>query len=260
MSHAATNWAIRQRGLKPAAKIVLWNLADRHNADSGRCDPDQALLAADCEMSRSTLNLHLAELERRGLILRVQRIDEQTKRQQSTFYRLSFDSDLSVSENRTRTQDVVGAVSENRTRAVSENRTQAVSEKQPEPCPKNGESRVRNSDTNPVREPGKNHNAHPRVTRFEEFWQAYPHRHGAKKGKQPASVKYAAAVKLGTPEETIIAGAKAAHRHPDVVRGFSRDPTTWINQAGWLDEIGPAPDARLKRWEKAAREYEEPAA
>ncbi len=24
MSHAATNWAIQQRGLKPVTKIVLW--------------------------------------------------------------------------------------------------------------------------------------------------------------------------------------------------------------------------------------------
>ena len=33
MSHAATNRAILQRGLKPATKIVLWFLCDRHNPD-----------------------------------------------------------------------------------------------------------------------------------------------------------------------------------------------------------------------------------
>ena len=38
MSHAATNWAIQQRGLKPATKIVLWFLCDRHNPDFG-CFP-----------------------------------------------------------------------------------------------------------------------------------------------------------------------------------------------------------------------------
>ena len=64
MSHAATNWAIRQRGLKPAAKIVLWHLADCHNGHTGQCNPRQALLAEMCEMSRSTLNAHLAELEK----------------------------------------------------------------------------------------------------------------------------------------------------------------------------------------------------
>ena len=33
MSHAATNWAIQQRVLKPASKIVLSHLCDRHNLD-----------------------------------------------------------------------------------------------------------------------------------------------------------------------------------------------------------------------------------
>jgi hypothetical protein len=38
MSHDATNWAIKQRGLKPTTKIVLWHLCDRFNPDSG-CRP-----------------------------------------------------------------------------------------------------------------------------------------------------------------------------------------------------------------------------
>ena len=66
MSHRATNWAILQRGLKPATKIVLWHLCDRHNPDFG-CSPTQARLAADAEMSVSALNEHLAKLEGAGL-------------------------------------------------------------------------------------------------------------------------------------------------------------------------------------------------
>ena len=57
MSHKATLWAIEQRGLKPTTKIVLWHLCDRFNPDFG-CFPSQARLAADCEISRSTLNDH----------------------------------------------------------------------------------------------------------------------------------------------------------------------------------------------------------
>ena len=38
MSHEATNWAIKQRGLKPTTKIVLWHLCDRFNPDYG-CFP-----------------------------------------------------------------------------------------------------------------------------------------------------------------------------------------------------------------------------
>jgi hypothetical protein len=51
MSHEATNWAIKQRGLKPTTKIVLWHLCDRFNPDYG-CFPSQARLAHDCEISR----------------------------------------------------------------------------------------------------------------------------------------------------------------------------------------------------------------
>jgi DNA-binding MarR family transcriptional regulator len=62
MSHKATNWAFQQRGLKPAERVVLLCLADRHNPDHG-CFPSQEQLAADCEMSRSGLNVHLDALE-----------------------------------------------------------------------------------------------------------------------------------------------------------------------------------------------------
>jgi hypothetical protein len=62
MSHEATNWAIQQRGLKPTTKIVLWHLCDRFNPDFG-CFPSQDRLAHDCEISRSTLNDHLGQLE-----------------------------------------------------------------------------------------------------------------------------------------------------------------------------------------------------
>ena len=96
-----------------------------------------------------------------------------------------------------------------------------------------------------------------RILRFEEFWQAYPHRGGAKKGKAPAQEKYRRAVQSGVSEQTIIEGAIAAHRHPDVVRGYARDPATWIHQRGWQDEIGasaadPAVDRLVRMRERYA--------
>ena len=80
MSHYATNWALQQRGLKPATKIVLWHLFDRLNPDQG-CFPSQNRLTYDSEISRSTLNDHLGNLETAGLLRRVPRIDPATKRQ-----------------------------------------------------------------------------------------------------------------------------------------------------------------------------------
>jgi DNA-binding transcriptional MocR family regulator len=90
MSHEATNWAIKQRGLKPTTKIVLWHLCDRFNPDYG-CFPSQARLAHDCEVSRSTLNDHIGRLETAGLLRRAPRVDPVTKRQLPTRYILGFE-------------------------------------------------------------------------------------------------------------------------------------------------------------------------
>lgn len=140
MSHEATNWAIRQRGLKPAAKIVLWHLADCHNRHTGQCNPYQSTLADMCEMSRASLNNHLNHLEAKGLIQRVQTVDDGTKRQRPTQYILAFDAPPKpVSENETRTQDVVGAVSKIWTPPVSRN--------EPTPVQIPDTTRVQNLDT-----------------------------------------------------------------------------------------------------------------
>ena len=57
MSHKANTWAWEQ-DLPALQKIVLLALADRHNADTGRCDPSikhvspertERYSAADCE-------------------------------------------------------------------------------------------------------------------------------------------------------------------------------------------------------------------
>ena len=91
MSHVATNWAINQRGLKPATKIVLFYLADRHNPDYG-CFPSQKTLAEDAEMSERSVRDHLDILEQKGLI---QRISEQDGGKfKSTRYILEFEPDF----------------------------------------------------------------------------------------------------------------------------------------------------------------------
>lgn len=162
MSHAATNWAIQQRGLKPATKIVLWHLCDRHNPDQG-CYPSQDRLADDCEMSRSALNEHLKLLEAAGLIRREQRIDPVSKRQQSTRYLFAFEADFHL------LQDVV--------EPCPETGHGAVSGKEMEPSPDSAESRVLNPDTNPVREPVREPRgalARAGEGDFDILWSSWP--------------------------------------------------------------------------------------
>jgi hypothetical protein len=129
MSHKATNWAIQQRGLSPMTKLVLWYLCDRHNPDFG-CFPSQDQLAADAEISRASLNVHLEKLETAGLIRRHRRVDEVTRKQKSTRYVLGFEDDFGA-----------------------EPCPESGHGKPQKPCPDFGKSRVQNLDTNLVREP-----------------------------------------------------------------------------------------------------------
>ena len=84
-----TALAMRQKGLKPPTKIVLYWLADHHNSETGDCFPRIKILAKECEMDRSTVLRHLDILEDAGLIRRVQRRRENGS-QASNSYVLMF--------------------------------------------------------------------------------------------------------------------------------------------------------------------------
>lgn len=76
--------------------------------------------------------------------------------------------------------------------------------------------------------------------RFDDFWNQYPHRGGAKKGRKPSEQKFKAALKSGATPEQIIAGAIRYAEDSRVIAGYAKDPATWLNQRGWEDEIEPA--------------------
>mgnify|MGYP006348372967 FL=1 len=75
--------------------------------------------------------------------------------------------------------------------------------------------------------------------RFEEFWAAYPHRGGVKRKRSDAEARYRRVVQSGTMEQDLIDAAMRHRSDRRVVDGFARDPTTWLNQRGWLDDIEP---------------------
>jgi len=140
MSHAATNWAIKQRGLKPTTKIVLWHLCDRFNPDYG-CFPSQDRLAEDCEISRSTLNAHIGQLETAGLLRRVPRLHPVTKRQMPTRYILGFEPGFTQHEEEPCPE--TGHGKEIPDESFSDTgASEAVSASTPEPCPKSGHGKA----------------------------------------------------------------------------------------------------------------------
>lgn len=243
MSHKATLWAIEQRGLKPTTKIVLWHLCDRFNPDYG-CFPSQARLADDCEISRSTLNDHLDRLEAARLLRRVPRVDPVTRRQMPTRYILGFEEGFAPRDPEPCPESGHGDwpvcgddVSDPGTGDPTEpspetghgNPKKAVSGFCPEPCPENAESRVRNPDTNLVREPisksvKEEEDAQARATDFDRFfaallealgldpaalpgwWQGWPPRLHVQRWRD----------ELGLTEAEIIASAEASRQdHPE---------------------------------------------
>ncbi|HEX5934230.1 MAG TPA: helix-turn-helix domain-containing protein [Pseudorhizobium sp.] len=140
MSHHATNWAIQQRGIKPALKVVLWHLADCHNPAYGGTFPSQEYLAERCEIPRSTLNGYLDQLEEAGLIARERRRKAGSRRQDRTRYYFPFEPLFSQFSS---------AVPSPETGLGSGDAESGNGQK---PSPEIAESRVQNLDRNPVRE------------------------------------------------------------------------------------------------------------
>jgi hypothetical protein len=248
MSHAATNWAIQQRGLKPTTKIVLWHLCDRFNPDYG-CFPSQERLAHDCEISRSTLNDHLRQLEAAGLLRRVPRLHPITKRQMPTRYILRFEPGFTPNEvhpcpktghgREDHAESVSGTepsdsdaldIAESCLNSGHGYDRRPVSDFPADPCPENSQSRVRNPDTNlvrePLREPVKEEkDARARENAFDDFfgklllavgfdpdgplpgwWQGWPPREHVRRWIE----------ELGLTENEIVEAAKTSRQeHPE---------------------------------------------
>ncbi len=220
MSHIATNWAIQQKGLKPASKIVLWHLADRHNPDFG-CFPSQERLALDCEMSRASVNAHLGILEEQGLIHRERRVNAQTRRQESTRYLLAFEDGFPMEKPCPN----------------SGHGPKAVSKNEDVPCPEKAESRVQNLDTNlvrePLREPSRaNGQVEARTEagqadeNFQKFWQAHPRPRNRERTWQA----WQAAKMEGAAPSRII---EAARRYATVSSGV--EPQYRVSSDAWLE-------------------------
>ena len=167
MSHKATNWAILQRGLKPATKLVLWYLCDRHTTDYG-CFPSQLQLAEDAEMSLSALNENLLRLESAGLIRRIRRLDPRTRRQQSTRYLLAFEAEFAQEPTPESGHGLDPTKEEQEGHPTPHSGHGPSPDSGAGPTPDLGPSRVRNPDTNSVREQ-EEERAGPRA-RFERFF------------------------------------------------------------------------------------------
>jgi hypothetical protein len=255
MSHRATNWAIQQRGLKPATKIVLWFLCDRHNPDFG-CFPTQARLARDAEMSISALNQHLTKLEELRLIHRVRTHDPRTYKRQATRYILGFEDGFPQEPTPETEDGFYGTESEQADDPTPESGHGAISGFSAKPSPDFVESHLRNPETNPVREPlrepvKEEEDAQAREAHFDRFfaellgalgldpdaalpswWQGWPARMHVRRWIDD----------LGLSEDRIIETATATRRDhptpPDGPKALDRAMERAARRDAQVDEAG----------------------
>ena len=206
MSHQATNWAFAQRGLKPATKIVLLQLADRHNPDFG-CFPSQGTLAKDCEMSERAIRNHLEILEDLGLIEREKRIKD--GRYTSTRYLLQFEMVNSCQRQN-----------------VPSDHRQNVPLDQRQNVPPNPVS------INPVIKPC---NLMVEGPSFDDFWAVVP----KKVAKPKAKKAWDKAIKQATPELIIAGMERYAKEKHGTDKQFTAHPATWLNDERWADDASP---------------------
>ena len=78
MSFSALSWAVRQK-LPSTQKLVLLMLAERHNKDSGQCNPSLELLAEDCGLSRRSVIDQISKLQEVGYLTVRHRAKENLK-------------------------------------------------------------------------------------------------------------------------------------------------------------------------------------
>jgi predicted transcriptional regulator len=241
LSAQALIWAANVRGLKPATKIVLIQLSERHNKDTGLCNPSIKTLADDCEMDRTTVMRHIDILEGLGLLTKSANAGEGTGRQ-SNEYRLHVPEQI-------------------RTEAKSDFTTGAKSQsdggQSRNPTGVKSHSYATQTLREPTEEPSLFGSNEPQrlpleQDRAEEFWDAYPK---CKRKMERADVLIAFRKIVSgkhpkqpkTDAETIIAAVKrfaASGEDPD----YMPFPVVWLNKGRWDGYPPPAPTAVVQRW------------
>lgn len=243
MSHEATNWAFKQRGLKPATKMVLLGLANCHNPHRG-CFPSKKRLAQDCEMSERSVSDHLRKLEEAGLIL----VESGGKTGEGQFssnrYILGFEPDFHAVQNLPSANSAVGKTTS-------------------KPSANSAVDRRQNLPSNPVRESRKetvreDHPSDDPASSFAEFWETWPLR---KVAKQKAKTAFNRLSKQNRQDAIERCGAWAENWRRANPTATDIHPTTYLNGKRWEDEFSPAsnvepfmPDRqdRISKWKRAA--------
>jgi DNA-binding transcriptional ArsR family regulator len=205
----------------PLRKLVLIKLAD-NASDQGECWPSYQHIADQCEVSRSTVKVHIRELEKAGLLRREFRRSGELN--QSNVFHLNLSGGAAPApgggavETPPRASDnPPGATDARGGRAAAAPRTSHSFEPVKEPIP------VCISD----------------AAGFDQFWKLYP-----KKRSRKEALKAWKKLNPAADLQAVMIAALAKHC---VSRDWTKDggqyiplASTWLNGERWHDVVQPA--------------------
>ena len=221
-----TALAMKQKGLRPATKVVLYWIADHHNSETGDCFPSINRLAVLCEMSRRSVETHITALEDQGLLKRISQYRD-TGGKTANSYLLELTGTL---ENIEDAQNL-----------------------------RMGSEKTAHGDTqnlrmnNLVRNNLGNNNTYKTISEFDKWWDKYPR----KVEKYKAATLFSKIMNEVEFDTLIEATEKFAEAVKDKEKKFIPHPTTWLNGRRWNDPIeAPQENDMKKALEELGLSYE----
>ena len=204
--------AMKTKVGSPLRKLVLIKLADNAN-DQGECWPSYQHVADQCEISRSTVKVHIRELEKAGLLRREFR--RRGELNQSNVFHLTLGSGA--------TENLGGGAVENPPRAAETPGGGAVA------APRTSHP------SEPVNEPKPLCTSEP-MEGFEQFWKLYP----KKKGRKDAAKAWAKLKPNNELRQTLITALGKHCVSEDWTKDGGRyvlNAATWLNGERWSDVL-----------------------
>ena len=209
--------AMKTKVGNPLRKLVLVKLAD-NASDQGECWPSYQHIADQCEIGRSTVKLHVRELEKAGFLRREFR--RKGELNQSNLFHLTLDGGAASALVGGATDNPPGAADNPGGGAAAAPRTSHSSE--------------------PVKEPKTLCISEAELAEaFEVFWKLYPNKK-SKKDARKAWEKLKPSAEL----RQVLMTAVGNHR---VSRDWTKDDgqyvpmaSTWLNGERWTDVLKPA--------------------
>jgi len=203
-----TALAMKQQGIRPATKVVLYWIADHHNSETGDCFPSINRLAILCEMSRRSVETQITALEDLGLLKRKAQYRD-TGGKTANSYLLELTGTL---ENSDDTQNLrMGSVKS----AHGDTQNLRMN---------NLVRRNLGNKTNNIDQNEKN---------FDKFWTTYPR----KIGKAAAKQSFFTALQKTNASKIIEAARDFGNSMQDQEKQFIPHPRTWLRQKRWEDVV-----------------------